>query len=63
MNYKDYRVTVAVQFTMDVSAVGVLEAENAAEVITENVFRNDFGRAERLSLEVLGVRHLPKEAA
>jgi hypothetical protein len=53
MSRKDYRVTMRVEFTLNVGADDKANALGAARVITASVFRQSFQRAEHVRIEAL----------
>lgn len=54
----DFRVTVLARFTVDVGADSPADANRWADVMTRSVFKNDYGRAENLDVEVLAVHQV-----
>lgn len=56
---EDYRVTVLVEFKIDLASINRLAALRKAEDITEIVFRGQFGRAKGVIIDATDVRPLP----
>ncbi len=52
---RDYRVKVRVEFTVDVGTRDSLAALRSAERITEQVFKADYGRAENVVIDIVGI--------
>ena len=57
--YRDYRVRMVATFEVVVGAHDTLGAANAAEFITEQVFKHDFARADPLTLHIVDVWREP----